>query len=633
MFETLTWFRVQVLRSLGLDVNHRTYKDDALGKRQIRLLTLKRGYGAARLDCKLKSVPLDGNIEKYIALSWVWGPNTKDYMVLVNDTEHWISSTLYDMLIALRQKDKEQTFWLDAICINQENKIEKDEQVLHMTEIYTGAEKVVVWLREADDDTKYSMECIALQDTEKYDSARFLKGIAQIMLRPWFSRTWVVQEFALNQRTPELYVGPDSKVTWDEFFTAFNEIKLTDSSRPWADVCRNDEVHGPETMQLILQWLLSPIPPNVASFRASFVPMRKRCQLYSEDWDRELSRTLMALQSLKVTEPRDKIIGGLGLVTQGYKRDLDILPSVKGGGSLEQLHREITVYLLQSEQTLLYAYFKVHQDKQPGRPSWVLDFSSPRGIPLLADTGLKLGEISRVDISDDQTLKVEAIFVDHIEHLVGPLIIPPRIIPSEFPRFLYPVVWISYVKLLFQRIMMLKFNAGLKFKELKDVVHTITLVSSARSILTKIERLLNNTRRKDRAVLPEELWKTLLATTSTNKQFTKAENTFQKEYDDFLGTPPSDLLPNLGKLNNSLFSNICLSLYQRCFFAGKRGFYGIAERTIKKGDQLVLLFPPIWSPFIIRPKGDHFQLVSVAYMPPKDHENVEKKPRESITIV
>jgi hypothetical protein len=75
----------------------------------------------------------------------------------------------------------------------------------------------------------------------------------------------------------------------------------------------------------------------------------------------------------------------------------------------------------------------------------------------------------------------------------------------------------------------------------------------------------------------------------------------------------------------TLFVNIALVLFRRVFFATKGGDYGIAGMKIKKGDQLVHLFPPAYCPFIVRPRGNKdFQLVSVAYIPPKKREDAKR---------
>lgn len=43
--------------------------------------------------------------------------------------------------------------WLDAICLNRTNTVEKGSQIPLMGEIYRQAEKVRIWLGDADENT------------------------------------------------------------------------------------------------------------------------------------------------------------------------------------------------------------------------------------------------------------------------------------------------------------------------------------------------------------------------------------------------------------------------------------------------------------------------------------------------
>jgi hypothetical protein len=54
----------------------------------------------------------------------------------------------------------------------------------------------------------------------------------------------------------------------------------------------------------------------------------------------------------------------------------------------------------------------------------------------------------------------------------------------------------------------------------------------------------------------------------------------------------------------------------RCFFLGSNGCYGVGNPGVQKGDLLVLLFPDIYMPFILRECGDYYEMVALAYIPP-----------------
>jgi hypothetical protein len=46
----------------------------------------------------------------------------------------------------LRQPTKDIRLWVDAICIYQQDEVEKVHQVSIMRDIYSGAEDVLIWL-------------------------------------------------------------------------------------------------------------------------------------------------------------------------------------------------------------------------------------------------------------------------------------------------------------------------------------------------------------------------------------------------------------------------------------------------------------------------------------------------------
>jgi hypothetical protein len=60
-----------------------------------------------------------------------------------------ITQNLYAALWQLREDDRTQPLWADAVCINQLNTPEKTAQVRVMREIYEQANLVISWLGNA----------------------------------------------------------------------------------------------------------------------------------------------------------------------------------------------------------------------------------------------------------------------------------------------------------------------------------------------------------------------------------------------------------------------------------------------------------------------------------------------------
>ena len=53
-----------------------------------------------------------------------------------------------------------RTIWIDAICIDQNNVLERNHQVRNMVRIYAQAEHVLIWLREAAGGSSLAMDVI-----------------------------------------------------------------------------------------------------------------------------------------------------------------------------------------------------------------------------------------------------------------------------------------------------------------------------------------------------------------------------------------------------------------------------------------------------------------------------------------
>lgn len=84
------------------------------------------------------------------ALSYTWGPMSNKYRVFVNGYEVRATENLVEALRALRAQSIFQNglfqLWVDAICINQDDQVERGHQVLKMRNIFGYAFKVVTWL-------------------------------------------------------------------------------------------------------------------------------------------------------------------------------------------------------------------------------------------------------------------------------------------------------------------------------------------------------------------------------------------------------------------------------------------------------------------------------------------------------
>jgi hypothetical protein len=78
----------------------------------------------------------------------------------VNGVDTEVTLNLEAALRHIRQTLYAVTFWVDALCINQEDVAEKNCQVGMMGEIYAGAELVIAWLGSATEDSDLAMKLL-----------------------------------------------------------------------------------------------------------------------------------------------------------------------------------------------------------------------------------------------------------------------------------------------------------------------------------------------------------------------------------------------------------------------------------------------------------------------------------------
>jgi hypothetical protein len=119
-----------------------------LSDREIRLLhLLPSDDPAAAVQCDLVKDNLH-RWPRYKALSYTWGDARNQQRIQVNGRPILVGANLYDCLVHFRQsKDgTELPLWIDALCINQHNIQERNNQVRLMGDIYRSADSVLSWL-------------------------------------------------------------------------------------------------------------------------------------------------------------------------------------------------------------------------------------------------------------------------------------------------------------------------------------------------------------------------------------------------------------------------------------------------------------------------------------------------------
>jgi hypothetical protein len=173
----------------------------------------------------------------YYAVSYVWGEHAFTHELFI--IEHGSSRHATNLLAitpavdALLRQFRANTFgattnlWIDAICLNQTDRAEVQEQVFLMGEIYSEARGVRIWLGPEDDGVASVFALLrrlsdpnyidAKRDTTTGSESESLKkvddaldavmpggtilSLHRFFAREYFTRRWVLQEAAVNPRT------------------------------------------------------------------------------------------------------------------------------------------------------------------------------------------------------------------------------------------------------------------------------------------------------------------------------------------------------------------------------------------------------------------------------------------------
>ncbi|OCK97465.1 HET-domain-containing protein, partial [Cenococcum geophilum 1.58] len=174
------------------------------GPGSIRLLRLMPHKNkTAPIQCQLVNYSLQesgGGTHLYEALSYLWGDPKETLPISIDKHNLPVTVNLHAALSCLRDRRFERIIWVDAVCINQANEIEKGHQLHSMVKIYGQANRVIVWLGEAADNSDQALEDIRVAAEDKFTNSsnneKSQKAILKLLERPWFRRTWIFQEIA-----------------------------------------------------------------------------------------------------------------------------------------------------------------------------------------------------------------------------------------------------------------------------------------------------------------------------------------------------------------------------------------------------------------------------------------------------
>ncbi|SPO07340.1 uncharacterized protein DNG_10034 [Cephalotrichum gorgonifer] len=414
----------------GREPNFYDSDDLQLGHRQIRLLTISPSPASSHdgpIQCSLQVVDLDHPPE-YYALSYTWGvpaeygplstmTDDSDCLILCNTEALTVTPNLHGALRRLRHIPRlaGKAFWVDAVCINQQDQKERGDQVRLMAYIYRSAASVVSWLGEEDehtepgfallrelksvsDRTPHLMQVLAGLSPDSggygeqlavFSNRQAWVAVAHVFQRTYFTRAWIIQEVVLAPAVSVLCGCHE--LPWSAMAEASHFL----STSVWrhhlyglfVDSVGSQLGHAEEHPAISFRYQA---PTTLRSTTKEY--NKRQQQPYHpenrHEWARTLLYTLIKARNFKTRDPRDKIYSLLGLVNEYAQDKPGLIPTYE----LEDSHAAAATYvdaaiqiLEDSDDLLLLSCVEgeTFQNRATGRlPSWVPDwtFEGPIGL-------------------------------------------------------------------------------------------------------------------------------------------------------------------------------------------------------------------------------------------------------------
>jgi hypothetical protein len=335
---------------------------------ETRVLQLLPGKQSDPIQAQLHHIDLDDS-PTYEALSYEWGDPQKEQRVQFDDGSYiGVTTTLFHALQDLRHDTMPRTIWADAICINQDDIKERQQQVSLMGIIYSKAARVVTYIGPEKDNSSAALDLMEdlvktyHQSKYNYSNASLYldelihyrlppqgdslyAAIKAVIMRGWSNRCWCAQEFLLN-KSLNIMCGRRI-VRWD-FLTEFVELC-------WSRCLPVSLVpHAAEDPQDRARCLSKLVEMRHISPKGTF-----------------FAKLLPALHPTQTTDPRDKIYALFGLACDVD----DIGIKVDYGCSPEELYINAAIHCLESAGSLELLYSNLTKKTLP-LPSWVPDWST-----------------------------------------------------------------------------------------------------------------------------------------------------------------------------------------------------------------------------------------------------------------
>ncbi|VBB73882.1 Putative protein of unknown function [Podospora comata] len=450
---------------------------------EIRLLSLVPS--SSTLNFRLITTPLSSPVP-YLALSYVWGtPKTASDSsapsISVDNQPFIVTPNLHSALTSLLTPELQSglPIWVDAVCINQVDNVEKEGQIKQMDQVYRNSERVIVHLGDSPNpDTARAVQQLRRLGKKVWDADavilreqdmqhwpnfdhlddepeekrrrtavrdKIFKMIKQerggitwprpkipasaaldLFHRPWFGRAWVIQELVMapdHERGDGgcVFAVGAERIRWEHLWAAHLFLVL------WfileARSIGNAKTYLGKLIAFGVYVRRTGMVPRPFSARAAQTLGLRKKYLQGELGLR-LKDLLLQLYVgdsgglLGCRYPQDKVNALRGMSSDGEMLDRFMTP----GADWVDIYTSLARYLYEDGDL---GFLGLCRQRNPRLPSWVPDWSQQQRPPWLGysgDKGIPLynaGGDTRAEVlargEDGRVLVLKGYIVDTIQ--------------------------------------------------------------------------------------------------------------------------------------------------------------------------------------------------------------------------
>lgn len=388
-----------------------------------RVLVLKPGGGDDKLAGRLEPLWI-GNSGDYKALSYVWGEPRLTDAILIDGKKLAITESLGAALRRLRPPTGRPALriWIDQICINQRDTVERNKQVRLMHAIFRAASQILVWLgpdadghasrafqlvgalRSIFDDKLLASLCKSKGAGLDWIPTEYWKSLRELSRLPWFRRAWIPQEIGTDAEAV-VHWGSEN-IGWEALHGSMKKLE----AQGW-ELKKKYKIDTSSATLLFHRFVDKPRPKAENRAHRSFV-----YQLCLS------ARTL-------ATDPRDYVYSQLGHHSAWVEAEQAIIIQPDYDNAISTIYHEIAIRALSNDSTLML--LNAVSDSGDARPplpgpdpllpTWVPRWDAGRFHSLVGHPGrYRAAGSSRSGITSGsfedgyKTLVVKGIVVDTI---------------------------------------------------------------------------------------------------------------------------------------------------------------------------------------------------------------------------